>query len=171
MRWVWSLVGPTLLCLGALGADQQNLLTLPCGQVARPTSSCNPSKEDLKKAEIAFSKALRLSKEKRIEDAYQEFDTAARLVPRNLEYLTALAVARAGLVSEHVKRGNEDLSKGLPVEAQAEFRSALNLDPDNSFAEQRLNESLGEWTPSPQPRCSAGRVCWRAARDSQTGEA
>jgi len=151
MRRFWSLAAPTLLCLGALGADQQNLLTLPCPQVVPPTSSCNPSKEDLKKAEIAFSKALRLTKGKRMDDAYQEFDTAARLVPRNLEYLTALAVARAGLVSEHVKKGNDDLSKGLQVEAQAEFRSALNLDPDNSFAEQRLQESLVEWAPSPSP--------------------
>jgi general secretion pathway protein D len=151
MRWFWSLATPTLLCLAALGADQQNLLTLPCRQVASTTSACNPSKEDLKKAGIAFSKAVRFTKEKRIDDAYQEFDTAARLVPRNLEYLTALAVARAGLVSEHVKRGNDDLSKGLQIEAQAEFRSALNLDPDNSFAEQRLEESLGEWAPSPSP--------------------
>jgi general secretion pathway protein D len=150
MRWFWSLAVPTLLCLVALGADQpQHLPELPCPQVASTNSACNPSKEDLKKAEVAFSKALRLTKEKRMEDAYQEFDTAARLVPRNLEYLTALAVARAGLVSGHVKRGNEDLEKGLQVEAQAEFRGALSLDPDNSFAEQRLQESLGEWTPSP----------------------
>jgi general secretion pathway protein D len=145
----WSLAVPILLCLVALGADQpQHLPELPCRQVAPTTPACNPSKEDLKKAESAFSKALKLTKEKRMDDAYQEFDTAARLVPRNLEYLTALAVARAGLVSEHLKRGNEDLEKGLQVEAQAEFRGALNLDPDNSFAEQRLQDSLGEWAPS-----------------------
>jgi general secretion pathway protein D len=149
MSWSWSLAGPLLLCLAALGADQpQNLLTLPCNQAAPAGSACNPSKEDLKKAEAAFSKALRLTKQKRNEDAYQEFDIAARLVPRNLEYLTALAVARAELVSEHLKRGNEDLDKARPIEAQAEFRSALNLDPDNSFAQQRLQESVGEWTPT-----------------------
>ena len=148
MSWSWSLAGPLLLCLAALGADQpQNLLTLPCNQ-APAGSACNPSKEDLKKAEAAFAKALRLTKEKRNEDAYQEFDIAARLVPRNLEYLTALAVARAELVSEHLKRGNEDLDQARPIEAQAEFRSALNLDPDNSFAQQRLQESVGEWTPA-----------------------
>jgi len=149
MSWSWSLAGPLLLCLAALGADQpQNLLTLPCNQAAPAGSACNPSKEDLKKAEAAFAKALRLTKEKRNEDAYQEFDIAARLVPRNLEYLTALAVARAELVSEHLKRGNEDLDQARPIEAQAEFRSALNLDPDNSFAQQRLQESVGEWTPA-----------------------
>ncbi len=148
MNWVWSLAGSALVSLAALAADQpQNLLELPCKQVASSASSCNPSKQDRKKAEEAFSKALRFSKEKRTDEAYEEFDTAARLVPRNLEYLTALAVTREELVSEHVKKGNEDLTKGLQVEAQAEFRSALSLDPDNSFAEQRLQESLREWTP------------------------
>jgi len=149
MRWLWSLAGPILLCLAALAADQQqNLLTLPCSQVAPTGSACNPSKEDLKKAETAFAKALRLTKEKRKDDAYQEFDIAARLVPRNLEYVTALAVARAELVSEHVKRGNEDLAKERAIEAQAEFRSALSLDPENSFAQQRLEDSLGESSPT-----------------------
>jgi general secretion pathway protein D len=148
MRWLWSLTGLLPLCLAALGADQpQNLLELPCNQVAATTPSCNPSKQDLKKAEVAFSKALRLTKEKHTSEAYEEFDTAARLEPRNLEYLTALAVAREELVSQHVKKGNEDLVKGLPVEAQAEFRGALSLDPDNSFAQQRLQESLSEWAP------------------------
>jgi general secretion pathway protein D len=149
MSWSWSLAGPLLLCLAALGADQpQNLLTLPCNQVAPRGSACNPSKEDLKKAESAFSKAVRLTKEKRKDDAYQEFDIAARLAPRNLEYLTALAVARAELVSEHLKRGNEDLDKARPIEAQAEFRGALSLDPENAFAQQRLQEAVGEWAPT-----------------------
>jgi type II secretory pathway component GspD/PulD (secretin) len=143
----WSLAGPLFVCLAAFAADQpKNLLSLPCNQVAPTGSACNPSKEDLKKADVAFSKALRLTKEKRNDEAYQEFDIAARLVPRNLEYLTALAVARAELVSEHLKRGNDDLVKGRSIEAQAEFRSAISLDPENSFAQQRLEESLGEWT-------------------------
>ena len=96
---------------------------------------------------MAFAKALRFTKEKRTDEAYEEFDAAARLVPRNLEYLTALAVAREELVSRHVQQGNQELAKGLQVEAQAEFRSALSLDPDNSFAQQRLEEALSEWAP------------------------
>lgn len=145
---MWTIAVPALLCLASGAADQpQNLLQLPCTQVAPTGSACNPSKEDLKKAESAFSKALKLEKEKRIDEAYQEFDTAARLVPRNVDYLTALAVTRQELVSQHLKKGNDDLEKGLQVEAQAEFRSALDLDPDNAFARQRLEESVNEWDP------------------------
>jgi general secretion pathway protein D len=137
------------LCLTALAADQpQNLLELPCTQAASNGSACNPSKADLKKAESAFSRALKFEKEKHTEEAYREFDTAARLVPRNVDYLTALAVTRQELVSQYLRKGNEDLQKGLQVEAQAQFRSALNLDPDNAFAEQRLQDSLAEWAPT-----------------------
>ena len=146
--WLRTFGTPALLCLTSLAADQpHNLLELPCSQVAPTGSACNPSKQDLKKAEAAFSKALKLEKEKHTDEAYQEFDTAARLVPRNVDYLTALAVTRQELVAKHLKKGNEDLEKGMQVEAQAEFRSALNLDPENAFAQQRLQDSLSEWSP------------------------
>ena len=152
VSWLWAFATPALLCLGSPAADQpQNLLALPCTQTAPVGSPCNPSKEDLKKAEAAFSKAVKLEKEKHTDEAYREFDTAARLAPRNVEYLTALAVTRQELVSKHLKNGNEDLEKGLQVEAQAEFRSALNLDPDNVFAQQRLQDSLNEWAPKTNP--------------------
>jgi general secretion pathway protein D len=151
-----AILGAVLLCVPALASDQpQGILTLPCTQVAPADPACNPSKADLKKAKAAFSNALKLEKQKRLDEAYQEFDTAARLVPRNIDYLTALAVTRGAVVSAHVKKGNEDLEKGLPVEAQAEFRSALNVDPQDQFAQQRLQDSLREWAPTPYPTARA----------------
>lgn len=148
MSWISTLAVPALLCLAMFAIDEpQTVLMLPCSQTAPAGSACNPSKESLKQAEAAFSKALKLEKEKRIAEAYQEFDAAARLVPRNVDYLTALAVAREELVSEHLKKGSDDLEQGRQVEAQAEFRNALDLDPDNAFARQRLQDSLAEWAP------------------------
>lgn len=152
MSWPWIFVAAVLLSVTAFGADQpQNVLQLPCAEVSPTGSTCNPSKGDLKKAEMAFSKGLKFTKEKHEDEAYQEFDTAARLVPRNVDYLTALAVTREELVSGHIKKGNEDLEKNLQVEAQAEFRAALTLDPQNGFAQQRLQESLNAWAPPPAP--------------------
>jgi general secretion pathway protein D len=127
----------------ALAADTpQTLVTVPC---ASALPGCNPSKSDLKKANAAFSRALKLERAKRLDEAYKEFDAAARLVPSNISYLTALAMTREQLVFNHVQRGNADLNKGREVEAQAEFRGALSLDPDNQFAQQRLQESFGQW--------------------------
>ena len=137
-----------LLCRAAVAADgPRGPLELACSDVAANGSACNPSKEDLKKAQSAFTRALKFEKEKHSDEAYREFDTAARLVPRNVNYLTALAVVRQELVSQHLKKGDDELAKGRQVEAQGDFRSALALDPDNAFAQQRLQDSMAEWTP------------------------
>src|SRR5277367_5755694 len=147
MRWGWLVVATTALAAAAFAADQPpNLALLPCPQAASE-SACNPSKEDLKKSKDAFAKALKLQKAEHFDEAYEEFDTAARLVPKNLEYVTALAMVRQQLVFDHLQRGNNDLAKGKLVEAQAEFRSASNLDPQNEFAQQRLRDSQAEWSP------------------------
>jgi general secretion pathway protein D len=146
MRWGWSAVAMVAFAVAALAADEpQNLAVLPCPQAAASDPACNPSKADLKKSRIAFAKALKLQKAELFDEAYVEFDTAARLVPKNLEYVTALAMVRQQLVFDHLQRGNDDLTKGKMVEAQAEFRSASNLDPQNEFAKQRLRDSLTEW--------------------------
>jgi len=148
MRWGWSAVAIAALAAAALAADEpQNLAVLPCSQAAASDPACNPSQADLKKSKAAFSKALKLQKGERFDEAFEEFDTAARLVPKNLEYVTALALVRQQLVYDHLKQGNDDLVKGNLVEAQAEFRSASNLDPQNEFAQQRLRDSLAEWLP------------------------
>jgi len=152
-NWIALLTGVALFSMPSLATDQQQtVLNVPCTQSAPTGSACNPSKEELKKAAAAFSKALKLEKEKHIDEAYQEFDTAARLSPRDLNYLTALAMTREELVSQRLKRGTEDLASGKQIEALAEFRSALALDPENPFAQQRLQESLNQSRPEPITR-------------------
>jgi hypothetical protein len=147
MRWGWPALAIVLFAAAAWAADApQNLALLPCPEGARD-AVCNPSKADLKKSKIAFSKALQLQKAEHFDEAYEEFDTAARLVPKNAEYVTALALVRQQLVFDHLQRGNDDQTKGKLVEAQAEFRSAANLDPENEFAQQQLRDSLAEWSP------------------------
>jgi len=148
MSWGWSAMAVAAFAVVAVAADQpQTLAVLPCAQVAASDSACAPSKADLKKSKTAFSRALKLQKAERFDEAFEEFDTAARLVPRNLDYLTALAMVRQQLVFDHLQRGNQNLTEGKLVEAQAEFRSASNLDPQNEFAQERLRDSLSEWSP------------------------
>ena len=147
MRLAKPVLAAAVLSLAAFAADEpQVVLQSPC-QVNAAGPACRPSKQELEKAKGAFSRGLQLEKTQRIDQAYEEFDTAARLVPNNVDYVTALSLTREELVSEHLKKGSADLDKGLQVEAQAEFRSALNLDPQNEFAQQRLQDSMTEWTP------------------------
>ena len=117
---------PVSLCSDAAGAP-------PCKAPAK----------DLKAARRAFSRGLKLEHNKKLDDAYLEFDQASQLVPENIEYLTARAVTREQLISRHLERGNKNMQEGRQVEALAEFRLALNLDPQNEFAQQRLRDAMG----------------------------
>ena len=148
MRWAYLTLVMCCLSAAALGTDQtQSLLALPCGTAASPAAACEPSKADKKKAKQAFSRGVWLKKSKHLDEAYDEFQTAAELAPKNVDYLTVLAMTREQLVYEHLQRGNDDLLKSKDIEAQAEFHNALSLDPENDFAQQRMKESLGEWAP------------------------
>lgn len=118
-----------------------------CATSAPGAPACDVSKKDLKEARSAFSRALKLQHEKRFNEALEEFETAARLVPKDVEFLTARELARQQLVYDHLERGNTALIGGNEVEALAEFRMALRLDPDNQFARQRLNDALADSTP------------------------
>jgi general secretion pathway protein D len=148
MRWVKSILAVLGLTIAAFCADQpQNIPLLPCGQGEPGTPNCNPSRKELKEAKAAYTKAVKLQREKRSDEAFEQFERAAQLDPRAVDYVTAREMARQELVYEHLERGNAELLKGQQVEALADFHSALQLDPQNEFAQQRLHDALGEWAP------------------------
>jgi tetratricopeptide (TPR) repeat protein len=101
----------------------------------------------LKDARKAFKRGLKLEKSRNLEQALYEFQEAARLIPQNVEYLTATEMTRQHLAGMHLQQGNSDLLGGRPIEALAEFRTALNLDPQNEFAQQRVRDALGPVPP------------------------
>ncbi len=148
MRWAVFIFLAVVVSVSAFGADQPQIAPLvPCAPGDAKKPGCNPSKKDLKEAKRAFSKGVSLQKSKHADEAFDEFQNAARLDPRNIGYLTARELARQELVSSHIKRGNDDLESNKQIEALAEFRNALSLDPKNDFAQQRLHDSMGEWAP------------------------
>ena len=95
-----------------------------------------------------------------LDKAFSEFEEAARLAPQNSEYLTAREMMREHLASTHLDRGNTDLLQGRRPEALAEFRAALNLDPQNEFAQQRMRDVAG-----PPPMQAAGPAQMVARQD------
>lgn len=115
----------------------------------RVAGDCHASKRDLKEAEKSFRRALKLRESGRHAEALHEFESAAERVPFNVEYLTSREVARQQLVHDHLQKGNQFLLAKRRPEALAEFRSALQIDPDNEFAEQRLQDALAEFAPRP----------------------
>ena len=120
-----------------------------CAQQRTP-SACGVSKQDLKKGKHDFERGLKLQKSGKPTEAFDAFEAAARVVPRNLEYATVREVVRQKLVYDHVQKGNTLLLGDKEIAAAAEFRQALLLDPSNSFALQRLADTALQ-KPQPGP--------------------
>ena len=147
MHCRWTIPFVFALVTTAFCADLPQTPLLPCPASGADAKACNPPKKDLKEARAAFSQALKLQKEKRWDEAFDQFKTAALLWPRNLEYFTARELALQQLVYFHLEQGNKNLMQGSQIEALAEFRNAAQLDPENEFAQQRLRDALGNAAP------------------------
>ncbi|MCU1268859.1 MAG: repeat protein [Acidobacteriaceae bacterium] len=145
MRWACGVV--VSLLVSALLSAQTHAPLLPCPEGASE-SQCNPSKKEIKQARAAFSRGMKLQGGAP-DAAFEEFSRAAELVPRNVEYMTTREVARQQLVYNHIQRGNSELQAGKQAEALADFRAAVNLDPSNRFAQERMRDALGDSAPKP----------------------
>ena len=111
--------------------------------------SCIASKKDLKDAQEAFKRGIKLHGHQRFEDALAQFDEAVQLVPQNRDYLNAREILKARMVFEHIQRGNTLLLRDARIRAAAEFRAALDLDPENEFALSRLQDSTQTMVTAP----------------------
>src|SRR5215470_14495480 len=98
------------------------------------------SKSDLKLARKSFEHALQLQKDGHIEEAFAEVSKAATLAPGNMEYLTALELLRSRISGGLIDRGNLLAEIGDTKSAQAEFKQALSIDPQNGYAQERLHD-------------------------------
>jgi tetratricopeptide (TPR) repeat protein len=142
MRWLPA--GIALLLVGVcLAADTPPTAAPSLCSNSAGAPTCHGPVKDLKAARQAFARGLKLEKSQNLDEAFYEFEEASRLVPQNVEYLTAREITRQHLAGMHLERGNSDLLDGRQVEALAEFRTALNLDPQNEFAQQRISDALG----------------------------
>jgi general secretion pathway protein D len=136
---VIALLGSTV-CLAADGVTTPAPFT--CSDAAG-APACKAPAKDLKAARQAFSRGLKLQHSKNLDEAFSEFEEASRLIPQNVEYLTAREMVRQQVVASHIEHGNDQLQNGHQVEALADFRLALQLDPQNEFAQQRLQDAVG----------------------------
>ena len=152
-----------MLAAVCLAADTPSAVAPSLCSNSGGAPACHGPKKDLKTARQAFARGLKLEKAQNLDQAFYEFQEAARLVPQNVEYLTAREITRQHLAGMHLEHGNSDLLDGRQVEALAEFRTALSLDPQNEFAEQRINDALG-----PAPVHAAGPPQVVASADSLT---
>ena len=113
-------------------------------------SEASRAKSEARKAEKLFNRAVRLQAEDKLDQAGTALDQTVALDPSNPGYATAREMVRQQRVSRHIDRGNQYLDEGRRVAAAGEFRAALDLDPENSFAAERLKDAYGV-APLPMP--------------------
>jgi general secretion pathway protein D len=100
------------------------------------------SAQDRKLASREFKEGVASKKDGRSDEAFRHFKRAAELDPHNIDYLTAREVLRQIVVYDDIQRGNEALLARNQIQAMGAFRAALDIDPSNEFAKERLRDSL-----------------------------
>jgi tetratricopeptide (TPR) repeat protein len=143
-----------ILCTAAgLAAQTTPTPTIPSvdPQITGKAKTDKPSKSDAKKAKHEFSEGMKLKKKGRLEEAEAHFEIAANLAPKNVDYVTARELTREQAVMAAIQRGNQAMEKNSPIEAQADYREALHIDPNNQFAQQQLRNALPAISSSDQP--------------------
>jgi general secretion pathway protein D len=130
------------------GSDSDVAPPVLCRDGVPGSISCAPSKGDVKEAAGAYARGVKLNDHKHLEEAFEHFDRASRLVPQNPTFLTAREMAKAQLVFQHTERGDAFLAAAQQAQALAEFRAALDLDPDNAYTQERLADAMRETTPA-----------------------
>jgi general secretion pathway protein D len=107
--------------------------------------------KELATAKRLFRAGLKLKSSGKLDSAFQKFEQASELDPHSVEYLTAREFTRQELVMKALKRGNKAMLERNEIVAMAEFRQALEYDPTNDFALQRLHDSLPEQNEAISP--------------------
>lgn len=105
---------------------------------------CPITPRDRKNAEREFKEGVKRREKGKLAEALEHFKLATQYAPDNGDYLAAREITRQQIVQIALQNGNEALRAGRRVEAMAEFRSALSLDPENEFVRQRVRDVLGD---------------------------
>src|SRR5215469_12141566 len=108
-----------------------------------------PTAAELAAAKKHFGAGTKLLSSGKTDEAFDKFKLASQLNPRSVEYATAREFTRQRLVMEALERGNKAMSANDEILATAEFRRALEFDPDNEFARQRLKDAIWDEAPAP----------------------
>ncbi len=143
------------------GDDPSTIPPVSCGNGVPGGVHCLITKQEKKEARRAYERGRKLEQDKNLDAAFKQFDQAAQLDPEDVKFLTARELVKAQLVFDHIERGNALLAREFPsaisqIQAAAQFRAAVQLDPGNQYAKERLQDASLD--PAPLPRALPHRL-------------
>jgi len=157
--------------------DPAVIRPVTCGNGVPGGTNCLVTKEEKKQAHRAYERGRKLETEGNLDAAYEQFDQASRLAPQTIEFLTARERLKARLVFNHIEKGNSLLASKsqnsiAQIQAAQEFHAALELDPTNQFARERVQDATWESLPRrpvlPQRLIDAGEIHLQPNQDVAT---
>jgi len=144
MRALWAMLVVGILVSSTPAADLPSKPPQKCDDTV---TVCPVPPKVRREAKSAYENGLKLQRQNLLDEALVEFEKAAQLVPRDVQYLRTREMVRQQLVFKAMQRGNQAMAAGNEAVAAVEFRTALRLDPENSFAQQRMQDVLAEKAP------------------------
>jgi general secretion pathway protein D len=140
--WFASILAAGLLLTStAFAGSDDSVPPVTCSSEVPGGISCIVTRKEVREARTAYARGMKLQSENQLEEAFAQFDEASRLSPQDMQFLTARELTKGRLVFKHIERGNDLLVNNQRIPAAAEFRAALDLDPENQFAADRLQEA------------------------------
>jgi len=100
------------------------------------------SKREVTEAKKQFEAGLRYRKKGNLDEAFTKFSSASELDPRNVDYVTAREFTREELTMKAIQAGNKAMLANNQIVATGDFQRALQYDPTNEYALERLRDAL-----------------------------
>ncbi len=130
----------------------------PCSDVTPNFPSCGISSRDVRKAKALYREMEKLLHSQKYDEALAKLSAARAISPRDIFFINAEKLLRQQAAAVQVRLGDKALHAVEPASAMAAFRKALELDPENTYAAERLHQALPSRQAGPLFAADAGEV-------------
>ncbi len=123
----------------------------PCSDYEQGFPPCALPEADQNKAKKIFREGEKLARKKQFDLALEKLKAAREISPRERIYVSAEKAIEERLATEELHKGNQAMLSGDVNAALAAFRRAVEIDPTNEYAQQRLHDAM----PAPEESAAA----------------
>ncbi|MDR3764771.1 MAG: tetratricopeptide repeat protein [Acidobacteriota bacterium] len=114
--------------------------------------SCNLPRQDKLRAKRVYDEVRRLLEDHQYEEALSKMTELRDISPRDAVYRESQKIIAQQIAADCMKRGKILMMTGNNAQAARLFRRALELDPGNDYALQRLQDAEPSAATDPLPR-------------------